>query len=52
MRALMAKARAKVVAEAAIFTEGERSRWDGIISLGHLPTFQDAVDSKRPSAST
>ena len=35
MRMLLQKAGAEVVAEAAIFTEGERARWHDIISLGH-----------------
>lgn len=41
MRLLMQKANAAVVAEAAIFTEGERAKWSEIISLGHLPVFTD-----------
>ena len=41
MRLLMEKARAKVVGEAAIMTEGEHTRWEQIISLGHLPLFTD-----------
>lgn len=41
MRMLMNKADAKVIAEAAIFTEGERAKWQDIISLGHLPVFAD-----------
>jgi len=41
MRLLMQKAGAKVVSEAAIFTEGERAKWGDIISLGHLPVFSD-----------
>ncbi len=39
MRMIMEKAGAKVVGEAAILTEGERARWEKIISLGHLPLF-------------
>jgi adenine phosphoribosyltransferase len=39
MRLVLAKAEAEVVAEAAIFTEGERSQWENIIALGHLPLF-------------
>jgi adenine phosphoribosyltransferase len=39
MRLLMEKARAEVVLEAGIFTEGERAQWRHIISLGHLPLF-------------
>ena len=41
MRMLMQHAGAQVVAEAAIFTEGERAKWADIISLGHLPVFSD-----------
>ena len=41
MRMIAEKAGAKIVAEAAILTEGERSKWDEIISLGHLPLFAD-----------
>ena len=39
MRMLMEKAGAKVAGEAAILTEGERAKWEKIISLGHLPFF-------------
>ncbi len=39
MRLVMNKAGAEVVAEAAIFTEGERAQWEQIHSLGHLPVF-------------
>jgi adenine phosphoribosyltransferase len=28
-----------VIAEAAIFTEGDRARWNNVIALGHLPIF-------------
>ena len=41
MRMILDKAGAKVVAEAAIFTEGDRSQWMNIIALGHLPLFTD-----------
>jgi adenine phosphoribosyltransferase len=41
MRLLMDKADARVVVEAAIFTEGERAKWGDIVSLGHLPVFTD-----------
>lgn len=39
MRLVLNKAGADVVAESAIFTEGERSQWEKIIALGHLPLF-------------
>jgi adenine phosphoribosyltransferase len=39
MRLLMGKAEAEVVKEAGIFTEGDRDKWQDIISLGHLPVF-------------
>jgi adenine phosphoribosyltransferase len=41
MRMILDKAGAKVVAETAILTEGEKSQWLHIISLGHLPVFTD-----------
>ena len=41
MRMIMDKAGAKVVAETAILTEGEKSQWLHIIALGHLPVFTD-----------
>ena len=41
MRMILEKAGAKVVAEAAILTEGERAKWSDIIALGHLPVFSD-----------
>ncbi|GAB4525108.1 MAG: phosphoribosyltransferase family protein [Anaerolineae bacterium] len=41
MRLIMNKAGADVVAEAAIFTEGDRARWHNIIALGHLPVWID-----------
>jgi adenine phosphoribosyltransferase len=41
MRLLIQKSGAQIVAEAAIFTEGEKAKWREIISLGHLPLFTD-----------
>ena len=41
MRMILEKAGATVTAEAAILTEGERAKWQHIISLGHLPLFTD-----------
>ncbi|HEY4718661.1 MAG TPA: phosphoribosyltransferase family protein [Anaerolineales bacterium] len=41
MRAVMEKAGADIVAEAAIFTEGDEAKWQHIIALGHLPVFLD-----------
>jgi adenine phosphoribosyltransferase len=41
MRILMDHAGASVVKEAAILTEGERSVWEQIVALGHLPLFTD-----------
>lgn len=41
MRMILEKAGSIVVAEAAIFTEGDRAQWSNIISLGHLPLFTD-----------
>ena len=39
MRLLMEKAGSEVVKEAGVFTEGDRGKWQHIISLGHLPVF-------------
>lgn len=39
MRLILDKAGARVVGEAAIMTEGEKSQWLHIIALGHLPVF-------------
>jgi adenine phosphoribosyltransferase len=41
MRLIMQKAGAHIVAEAAIFTEGDRAQWLKIIALGHLPVWVD-----------
>ena len=41
MRMILDKASASVVAEAAIFTEGDRAQWMHIIALGNLPLFTD-----------
>ncbi len=41
MRMILGKAGSSVVAEAAIFTEGDRAQWSNIISLGHLPLFTE-----------
>jgi adenine phosphoribosyltransferase len=41
LRLLMDKAGANVVAEAAIFTEGDRAQWEKIVALGHLPVFME-----------
>lgn len=41
MRLLVQKAGAEVVAEAAVFTEGERAKWRDILAIGHLPVFTD-----------
>ncbi len=41
MRMVMERAGARVIKEAAILTEGERSTWEEIVSLGHLPLFTD-----------
>ena len=41
MRVLMDQAGAEVIAQAAIFTEGDRAKWSDVIALGHLPVFVD-----------
>lgn len=37
MRLILNKAGGKIVAEAAILTEGERAKWANVVALGHLP---------------
>jgi adenine phosphoribosyltransferase len=39
MRLIMQKAGANVIGEVAIFTEGDRAKWNNVIALGHLPVF-------------
>lgn len=39
MRKVMGMAGAEVVAEAAVFTEGDQEKWTDVIALGHLPLF-------------
>jgi adenine phosphoribosyltransferase len=39
MRQVVERAGGTIVAEAAIFTEGEKARWRDIVALGHLPVF-------------
>lgn len=41
MRMILEKAGSSVVAETAIFTEGDRAKWENIIALGHLPLFTE-----------
>jgi adenine phosphoribosyltransferase len=41
MKMVLDKAGATVVADAAIFTEGDRAQWMHILSLGHLPLFTE-----------
>jgi len=41
MRLILNKVGANVVAEAAIFTEGDKAQWEKIIALGHLPVWVD-----------
>lgn len=46
MKLLMDKVGAQVVAEAAVFTEGERAQWENIVALGHLPLFVGGSEEK------
>jgi adenine/guanine phosphoribosyltransferase-like PRPP-binding protein len=39
MRQVVQEAGAKTLAETAIFTEGDKAKWDDIIAVGHLPVF-------------
>lgn len=44
MRLVMEKAGANIVAEGAIFTEGDRAKWTKVEALGHLPVFVEETD--------
>lgn len=39
MRLIVEKSGATIVAQAAIFTEGDRAKWADVFALGHLPVF-------------
>jgi adenine phosphoribosyltransferase len=39
MREMVSEVGGTTVAEAAIFTEGEKAKWRDIVALGHLPVF-------------
>ena len=41
MHLVIDKAGGEVVAQAAIFTEGDRAKWQNIVALGHLPLFTE-----------
>jgi len=41
VRRLMREAGAEVVAEAAVFTEGEEGKWPNVMALGNLPVFTE-----------
>lgn len=41
LKKLMKAAGAKVVAEVAVFTEGDQKKWRRVIALGNLPVFTD-----------
>lgn len=41
LRDLMAKAGGEIIAEAAVFTEGDPEQWKDVIALGNLPIFTD-----------
>ena len=41
MRTVVRMAGGRVVAEAAVFTEGDSNQVEGIVALGHLPLFPD-----------
>lgn len=44
MREIVEKVKGVIVAEAAILTEGDETRWAQIVSLGHLPLFPSDSD--------
>ena len=41
MRDVVDRAGGELVGEAAILTEGDESRWSGVLSCGHLPVFEE-----------
>lgn len=41
LRDLMEQAQGEIVAEAAVFTEGDPEKWRDIVALGNLPVFVD-----------
>lgn len=41
LRLLMDQAKARIVGEMAVFTEGNDADWSRVIALGHLPIFTD-----------
>lgn len=41
MRLLMESAHADILAEMAVFTEGDEDAWSEVIALGHLPVFTE-----------
>jgi adenine phosphoribosyltransferase len=41
LRLLMGTAAAQIVAEMAVFTEGDASEWPHVIALGHLPVYTE-----------
>jgi adenine phosphoribosyltransferase len=41
LRQLMKNANSPIVAEMAVFTEGDDTDWSQVIALGHLPIFTD-----------
>ncbi len=41
MRKLVHEAGGTIIAEAAVFTEGDPAKWANIIALGHLPVFTE-----------
>ncbi|HLV44401.1 MAG TPA: phosphoribosyltransferase family protein [Aggregatilineales bacterium] len=49
MQLVVNKAGGEIVGQAAIFTEGERARWQNVIALGHLPVFTGAPSSQQSS---
>lgn len=47
LRVLMKKAGAEVIAESAVFVEGDPLKWKKIISLGNLPIFTSKKQNKK-----
>jgi adenine phosphoribosyltransferase len=45
MRSIVNDAGGNIVAQAAIFTEGDQEKWKDVKALGHLPVFVDKTEA-------
>jgi adenine phosphoribosyltransferase len=52
MRKVVEEAGGKTVAETAVFTEGDKAKWQDIIAVGHLPVFTSDRSTHSPCETT